>query len=206
MIRIKVCGITNIDDAFSAVKAGADAVGFVFHKQSPRFISASKARRIVDALPPFISKVGVFANERDGAIRSIVKAAGLDAVQFHGDEDQHVCHRFKREGLQVIKAFRVKEDFDASVLVDYHVTAFLFDTFDASALGGTGKAFNWDLIKGLKTRTPIIVSGGLNAGNVAEAIAQIKPYGVDVSSGVESAPGKKDLALIRDFVKHARAN
>ncbi len=203
MVRIKICGITRLEDARAAVDAGASALGFVFYKKSPRYISPSKAKRIVDVMPPFISITGVFVNEREGAIRDIAGFCALDALQLHGDEDYHTCHRLRRYGPKLIKAFRVGEGFNLGAVDAYKVDALLFDAFDKDAFGGSGKIFRWELLKDLRTRLPVILSGGLTPLNVAEAVRVIKPYAVDVSSGVEKSPGIKDRDLIRSFIQNA---
>ena len=202
MVRVKICGITSELDATRAARAGAWAIGFIFHKKSPRYISPFKAKKIIDALPPFITPVGVFVNHNAGAMRDIITHCGLRAVQLHGDEDHHFCHRLKRYNVKIIKVFRVGEGFDPKVVENFKVDAFLFDTFDKDNFGGTGKTFDWNFLKTLKSNTevPIIISGGLNAQNVIEAVNEIKPYAVDVNSGVEEAPGKKDAKKMKDFV------
>jgi len=205
MIRVKICGITRIEDAFEAVRAGADALGFVFYKKSPRYISPSKARRIVDALPPFISITGVFVDERQGAISDIAGFCGLDTVQLHGDEDQHECNRLKRLGLKIIKGFRVGENFNFEAVHAYDVDAHLFDAFDKDNYGGSGKVFRWELLKGRKSRIPLILSGGLTPDNVREAVQVVNPYAVDVSSGVEKAPGIKSPELIQRFIANLQS-
>jgi len=205
MVRIKICGITRVEDAFTAVKAGADALGFVFYKKSPRYITPSKARRIIESLPPFISITGVFVNEKQGAISDIAGFCALDAIQLHGDEDCHECHRLKRYGLKIIKGFRVGESFNFEAVQAYKVNAYLFDAYDKDGFGGTGKAFRWELLKGLKSRVPVILSGGLTPDNVREAVQAVDPYAVDVSSGVEKEPGIKDPELVRRFIQNLRA-
>jgi phosphoribosylanthranilate isomerase len=200
MIRVKICGITRVEDAFEAVRAGADALGFVFYKKSPRYISPSKARRIIEALPPFISITGVFVNERQGAITDIAGFCGLDALQLHGDEDQHECNRLKRLGLKIIKGFRVGEGFNIEAIHAYDVDAHLFDAYDKDNFGGTGKVLRWELLKGHKSRIPLILSGGLTPENVREAVEAVHPFAVDVSSGVEKEPGIKSPELIQRFI------
>lgn len=204
MTKVKICGITNVEDAFAAVKAGADALGFVFYKKSPRYISPSKAKRIIEALPPFVGKVGVFVDERAGAVRDIISFCGIDTVQFHGQEDHHECHRFKRYGVKIIKAFRVKDCLDLEAIRAYRVHAILLDAYSEHSYGGTGTAFNWGLLQDARLHLPVILSGGLNPQNIEEAIRIVKPYAVDVSSGVECEPGKKDHSLVRVFLKNAR--
>ncbi len=194
-----------MEDAMAAVKAGADALGFVFYRKSSRYISASKALKILEALPPFVSKVGVFVNERTGAIRDIAGFCSLDAVQLHGEEDNHFCHRLKRYGLKIIKGFRVKEDFNISQVGSYRVDGHLFDAHTEGQYGGSGKVFAWEIIKDLHTPVPRIISGGLTVDNVSEAILMLKPFAVDVSSGVESSPGVKDHKKMAEFIRRAKA-
>jgi len=202
MVRVKVCGITNELDAQRAARFGAWAVGFIFHKKSPRFISPFKAKKIIDTLPPFITPVGVFVNHNAGAMRDIISHCGLRVVQLHGDEDHHYAHRLNRYNVKVIKVFRVGEGFDPKLMEPYKVDAFLFDTLDESAYGGTGKTFDWNFLKDIKAKneTPIILSGGLNVQNVIEPVNVLKPYAVDVNSGVEEAPGKKSDKKMKEFI------
>ena len=203
MVRIKICGITSELDALRAAKAGAWAVGFIFYKKSPRYISPFKAKKIIDALPPFITPVGVFVNHNAGAMRDIINHCGLRVVQLHGDEDHHFAHRLKRYNVKIIKVFRVGDNFDPKIVEAFKVDAFLFDTYDQYNYGGTGKTFNWNLLKDLKTASevPIILSGGLNLQNVIEPVNVLKPYAVDVNSGVEESPGKKDAKKMKDFIE-----
>ena len=199
--RIKICGITNLNDAQVAVNAGASALGFIFHKKSPRYISPSKVRPIVEALPPFVTPVGVFVDTNEHAVRDICRLARISTVQFHGEESPGYCKRFKH--FKIIKAFRVSEVFDFKTVLQYKVDAYLFDTFADDAAGGTGKAFNWDLLKNYTFDKPVILSGGLNPENVRQAIEALHPYAVDVSSGVEKSPGIKDYRLINTFCRAA---
>ena len=202
MVRVKICGITSELDAQRAARAGAWALGFNFYKKSPRFISPFKAKKIMDTLPPFLTSVGVFVNHNAGAMRDIITHCGLRAVQLHGDEDHHFCHRLKRYNVKIIKVFRVGEGFDPKVVENFKVDAFMFDTYDQHNFGGTGKTFDWNILKQVKglTEIPIILAGGLNAQNVIEPVNEIKPYAVDVNSGVEEAPGKKDGEKMKDFI------
>ncbi len=202
MVRVKICGITNELDALRAARAGAWAVGFIFHKKSPRFISPFKAKKIIEKLPPFITPVGVFVNHKAGAMRDIINHCGLRAVQLHGEEDHHLCHRLKAYNVKVIKVFRVGENFDPKIVEAFDVDAFLFDTYDQYNYGGTGKTFDWNILKQIKASSdvPIILSGGLNAQNVIEPVNVLKPYAVDVNSGVEESPGKKDHQKMKEFV------
>ena len=201
MVRIKICGITNEADALKAARLGAWALGFVFYKKSPRFTSPFKAKKIMDALPPFITPVGVFVNHNLGAIRDIINHCGLRVVQLHGDEDPHYCSRLRRYNVKVIKAFRVGEGFNSKDVEAYKADAFLFDTADKGVYGGTGKTFDWTLLTEIKSlNVPIILSGGLNSQNVIEPVNALKPYAVDVSSGLEQEPGKKDAKKMKEFI------
>lgn len=201
MVKVKICGLTSELDATRAVRFGAAAIGFVFFKKSPRFISPFKARKIIETLPPFISTVGVFVNQPFGAVKDIVDHCRLDTVQLHGDEDAHFCHRIHRSKVRVIKVIKVGDDINVEALKAYKVDAFLFDTLDTSAHGGTGKTFDWRLLNNAKSlNIPIILSGGLNAQNVIEPVNSLKPYAVDVSSSIEESPGKKDAKKMQEFI------
>jgi len=195
MTRIKICGITNLEDAIEALKLGVDFLGFIF-AESPRKISKEKARRIIDSLKG-IKTVGVFSDQSKEEVMEIAHYCNLDILQFHGNESPDYCRAFP----SVIKAFRVK---DHSSLVDipkYEVDYILLDTFVSGVTGGTGKTFDQSLAMGVYTHGKLILSGGLNADNVREAIQKVKPFAVDVCSGVERAPGKKDLEKMRAFVE-----
>jgi phosphoribosylanthranilate isomerase len=204
--RIKICGITNLEDALWAANLGANALGFVFAR-SPRKISPQKACRIMAKLPPFIFSVGVFVNETTEKIKKVIETCQLNAIQLHGEESPQFCQKF-RNRIKVIKAFRIKDASDLKDLLRYDVDAYLLDTFSSTAYGGTGRTFNWDLAvkakKILKNR-PLILSGGLNPENVREAIRKVQPYAVDVSSGVECSPGKKDEVLLKKFIQAIRS-
>lgn len=197
MTRVKICGITNIEDAQMAVNAGASALGFIFDKKSPRYVSPSKVRPIIEALPPFVTPVGVFVNYSEHAVRDICRLARVATVQFHGEESPGYCKRFNH--FKIIKAFRVSDVFDFKSVLQYKVDAYLFDTFQEETAGGTGKTFNWDLLKNYKFGKPVILSGGLNPENVRQAIETVHPYAVDVSSGVEKSPGVKGYQLVQAF-------
>ena len=201
MVRVKICGITNIDDASAAVDYGADALGFVFFKGSPRFISPEKAAAIIKKLPPFVQTVGVFVDEAPKDIRSVKTAARIDLVQLHGNEPLKSCNVCGR----VIKAIRVKSLDSLSPLEQFngHVSAFLLDAYAPDKLGGTGMIFNWDIAVEAKRFGRVILAGGLTPDNVVEAVKYVKPYGVDVSSGVELAKGKKDLGKMKLFIERA---
>lgn len=201
MIRVKICGITNHEDAQMAVAAGASALGFIFHKKSPRYVSPSKVRPIIEALPPFVTPVGVFVDHSEHAVRDICRLTRISTVQFHGEESPGYCKRFKN--FKIIKAFRVRDTFDFKSVLQYKVDAYLFDTFSETEAGGTGTTFNWDLLKNYKFDKPVILSGGLNHANVHQAVEAVHPYAVDVSSGVEKSPGTKDYRLVNAFCQAA---
>lgn len=197
MTRIKICGITHPKDALTAVDAGADALGFIFVPDTPRFVNSDQVAAIVAELPPFITTVGIFASKDVAKIKSILDQCRLDAVQLHADVTPEFCHNLDK---RVIKAVRVKDESSLSILSDYDVDAFLLDTYVEGKMGGTGEVFDWNLALRAKHYGPIIVAGGLNPDNVAQAVRRVKPYGVDVGSGVESEPGRKDPDKIRKFV------
>ena len=200
--RIKICGISNVEDALVAVDAGADALGFMFHEPSPRNISITAAAEIIRQLPPFVTKVGVFVNAAEKVIRLVMTECGLDALQFHGDETPQFCRNF---AAPVIKAFRMQNADSLNSLPRYETAAWLLDSYVADRHGGTGARFNWDLaVLAKKFGRSIILAGGLTPENVATAVHQVGPYGVDVSSGVESAPGKKDANKVRAFILAAK--
>ena len=197
MTKIKICGITNLSDALVAAKLGADAIGFIFAK-SPRKVSITTVKKIVRRLPSFISKVGVFVDEKASKVNKIVKDCDLDLVQLHGSETPAYCKKIK---APVIKALRIKDKALIREIPKFKVAAILLDTYVAGKPGGTGKTFNWNLARAArKFGRPIILSGGLNPENVLSAIKKVKPYAVDVSSGVEKRPGKKNLKKLKSFI------
>lgn len=203
-VRIKVCGITRVEDALAAVEAGADALGFMFYPPSKRNISAAAARSIIASLPPFVSRVGVFVDATEKQIRDTATEAGIDTVQLHGSETPEFCRRL--HPYSVIKAFRVRGPESLEELTRYSDVPWLLDSFSTGALGGTGKTFDWDLAaSAVKRGGRVILAGGLSSSNVAEAIRAVRPWAVDVSSGVESTPGRKDPALVSDFVRAVRS-
>jgi phosphoribosylanthranilate isomerase len=203
MIKVKICGITNLDDALAAVEAGYDAIGFVFYKKSSRYIAPPAAKKIVARLPGGVIKIGVFVNEQENVIKKIAKLCKLDILQFHGEEAPEFCRRFK--GHKVIKVFRVKDKIDLEKIKQYKVSAYLFDSFSKTRPGGTGKGFNWEILRGLKgIARPIFLSGGLNARNVSKAVAIVHPDWVDVSSSLELCPGRKDHAKVKRFIQAAK--
>ncbi|MBI4028207.1 MAG: phosphoribosylanthranilate isomerase [Verrucomicrobia bacterium] len=202
MTRVKICGITRAEDAECAVEAGAHALGFVFYAKSPRNVALKTAAGICAALPPLVARIGVFVNATEGVIEKAVAECGLDTLQFHGDEPPGFCRKFS---AKTIKAFRLRQIEDLLPMAAYDVDAWLLDAHSEDARGGTGKTFDWRLATEAKKKgRPIILSGGLTPDNVAEAIRQVAPYGVDVSSGVEKAPGIKDHARIRAFLQACR--
>ncbi|MBI5491755.1 MAG: phosphoribosylanthranilate isomerase [Deltaproteobacteria bacterium] len=203
--RVKVCGITNIDDALISAEYGADALGFVFWEKSPRYISPDRAAAIIKALPPFITAVGVFVDEPAARVRSIIDASGLGCIQLHGSEPPEECARLNgATGVKIIKAFRVRDRNDISRLREYNVSAYLLDAFVEGVPGGTGHTFNWEIAIEAKARGRVILSGGLNPENIIQALAKVEPYGVDVSSGVEESPGKKDRDKLIKFIKRVK--
>lgn len=201
MIKIKICGITNLDDALAAADAGADALGFNFYKKSPRYIDPEKAAEIISQLPPFIMPVGVFVNEREEKIREIQQLTCMQTIQLHGDESPEFCQQF---GGRVIKAFQVKDKESIKRMAHYHVGAFLLDSYRDGVHGGTGETFDWHLAVVAKTFGKVILAGGLNPENVAEAVKLVQPYGVDVAGGVEKEKGIKDHAKLKKFIIEVR--
>jgi len=204
-VKVKICGITNLEDAVAAVAAGCDALGFVFFKKSPRYIPPEKARAIIAELPAGMLKVGIFVNPKEESARRIARFCKLDLLQFHGQESAQFCRRFK--GYKIIKAFRVRDKIDLKKILKYQTFAYLFDTLVRSKPGGTGKKFDWGLLRYLKEiKQPIFLSGGLNAQNVKRAIQAGRPDWVDVSSSLEVRPGKKDRSKIRKFMRVINEN
>ncbi len=202
-VRVKICGITNREDAFCAATQGADALGFIFYPKSPRFVEAETAGAIVEALPPFVTPVGVFVNAQRDYIEATVASAGLRVIQLHGDEPPEACAGFS---VPVIKALRVGEDFDTSTLADYPTETFLLDTDRKGQYGGTGETFDWAIAREASRRGRIVLSGGLNPDNVAEGIRQARPYAVDCGSGVEAETGRKDHGEIARLMEAVRAS
>lgn len=200
IVRVKICGITNWRDAKTAIDSGADALGFNFYGKSPRMISVSHAREIVRRMPKRVAALGVFVNASVQEIVRIAEAAKLNAAQLHGDENPQTVARLARI-LPVIKAFRVRSGFRASDLRKYPDAAgFLLDGFDPSAIGGTGKKFDWRVARQARRYGPVILAGGITAQNVAAAIRRAQPFAVDVCSGVEASPGKKNATKVREFL------
>ena len=201
LTRIKICGITNQEDALCAVDAGADALGFVFYEQSPRYVLPEKVRQIISELPPFVTTVGLFVNATPDTIRQTMRISGLNVIQLHGDESAEDC---RLNPYPVIKAVRIKDADSLTGIDRYNVSALLLDAWNDQQYGGTGESFDWQLAKSLTAGQPLILAGGLNPNNVAEAIRVVNPYGVDVSSGVEERPGYKDHTKLRKFIQQVR--
>ena len=205
MVKIKMCGITNVDDARVAVEAGADALGFVMYRKSPRFVEPAVVKAIVAGLPPFVLPVGVFVNEEPDRVRTLMDDCGLALAQLHGDETAPYCQDL---GRPVLKALRLKDRGTFLALAEFsgraNVRGFLIDAFSDQAYGGTGQTVDWGLAQEVAQSMPVVLAGGLTPVNVAEAIARVRPYGVDVSSGVELSPGKKDHRKVKAFIHAAR--
>lgn len=197
MTKIKICGVTNLNDAKIAVDYGADAIGFVF-AESIRNVSSEKVKAIVRKLPPFVTFVGLFVNETARNIEGTCRYCGLNAIQLHGSEPPGFLDKLKRH--KIIKAFRIRNEKDIIPINKYKADAVLLDGYAKDRFGGTGATFDWKIVKRLKTSKPVIIAGGLTYLNVSSAIKIVRPYGVDVSSGVESKPGKKDRELIKKFI------
>lgn len=204
MLRVKICGITRESDALFAVKEGADALGFIF-AQSPRRVYPDTVKTIVKKVGPLVITVGVFVNESVERMLKTAEKCALNTIQLHGDEDARTVCRLQRDGLKVIKAVRVGEAGDFKKVQDMPADALLFDTSTKERFGGSGRVFDWKVLLEHKIRQPWIVSGGLHPGNVKELLSVLKPYGVDVSSGVETAPGKKSNKLVKDFIRNAKS-
>jgi phosphoribosylanthranilate isomerase len=201
-VIVKICGITNVADAEAAVRAGADALGFVFYGPSPRAVTVEAAAGIIRQLPPYVVKVGVFVDAPDDLVIGAIRSCGLNLLQFHGNEAPDDCLKF---GVMTMKAFRVRDESSLAKLGDYATDAWLLDAFTPGKLGGSGEKFNWDLaVAARKAGRPIFLAGGLTPENVAEAVRRVQPYGVDVSSGVEAAPGRKDPAKVEAFLRAAK--
>jgi phosphoribosylanthranilate isomerase len=202
MTRIKICGITRVQDALVAARAGADAIGLVFYAASPRCVDIPAAKKIIAALPPFIAAVGLFVNAKAGDVRAVLQQVPLDLLQFHGDENAEFCQQFDKHYM---KAVRVKAGVDLLQYASEHRTAkaLLLDAYREEAYGGTGHTFDWKLIP-QNMSLPIILSGGLSAANVAQGIQSVKPWAVDVSSGVEADKGIKDSNKVIAFIHAVR--
>ena len=202
MVRIKICGITRVEDALAAARAGADAIGLVFHEASPRAVDIQRASLIVRALPPFVTSVGLFVDAEEARIRQVLERVPLDMLQFHGDEPDDFCRRFARPYL---KAVRVRPGVDLDSLAGNWpgASGILLDSYKPGVPGGTGETFDWGLIPAQRNRN-LVLAGGLSAGNVREAVDLTQPWAVDVSGGVEAAKGIKDVSKINAFIQEVK--
>lgn len=200
-VRVKICGITTLEDALHAIASGADALGFVFYRKSPRYISPEQAAQIITQLPPFVSIVGLFVNETSQCIRTVIDQCRLDIIQLHGDETPTQC---QYDGVKVVKALRIRSQQCLVGLEDYPVSALLLDAWVDGSYGGTGELGCWGLAAQVAQHIPVILAGGLTSGNVVAAIEAVDPYAVDVSSGVELSPGHKDPQLVQSFIFNAK--
>jgi phosphoribosylanthranilate isomerase len=198
MVQIKICGITNIEDAVAVALAGADALGFVFHPASPRYVTPGRAREIIAVLPPAVCTVGVFVNLAAVEVLQIAELCGLDFIQLHGSETREYCRSFPRERLIKALSFRSEDEF--AIMADYPVRAFLVDAHDPVRFGGTGRTCDWNVAHKAAARHPLVLAGGLGTKNILAALEAVRPLAVDLSSGVESAPGKKDHEKIRSVI------
>ena len=206
MIHVKICGITSFNDAIMAANYGASALGFIFYEKSPRYINPKILKTWISNVPSSVIKVGVFVNKDVDKVNKIAEQLNLGMVQLHGDESPEYCNQMFKP---VIKVFRVNNKFDSIMLNNYQAATFLFDTYNKENHGGTGESFDWQSILQLNTEIPVILSGGLNADNVLEGIEVVKPSAVDVNSGVEAAPGKKDEEKIKNLftiLKNTKGN
>ncbi len=196
--KVKICGITNLEDAEAAVAAGADAIGLVFYLPSARYVTPAVAAQIVTGLGPFVTTVGLFVNEEAAVVKATLALTGVQLLQFHGDESAHYCQQFDRP---YIKALRMSPDLDPALAMAAYpgASGYLFDAWRPDKFGGTGATFDWQRIVNLASDN-VILAGGLKPSNVAEAVRCVRPYAVDVSGGVEQAPGKKDFALLKAFI------
>jgi phosphoribosylanthranilate isomerase len=201
--RIKVCGITEEADVAHAVSAGADALGFIFAGNSPRRVDPEKVKELVRSVPPFVDAVGVFVNEDPDLVNDIVKYCGLTMVQLHGNEPLDYCQLMP---VRVLKSFAIRADSDPAEMVVYAGVAagYLLDTYHQDLAGGTGQTFDWQLVKDLRIPGPVFLAGGLGPGNVGEAIRSVRPFAVDVNSGVEIEPGRKDHEKISELVRQVQ--
>lgn len=201
MTKIKVCGIKSKADAWMCLEIGVDALGFVFVNESPRKIEPQEAQKIINDLPPFVISVGVFTNRVKDEVEEIANLCKLDILQFHGDESPEYCASFNRK---VIKAFRIRSSDDINRLVEYKVPAYLLDSYEEERLGGTGRTFEWSLAAEATKYGHIVLAGGLTPENVNRAISIVRPYAVDISSGIEDTPGKKNKVKLAEFIRQVQ--
>ena len=208
-VRIKMCGTTSLEDAWAAVEMGVDALGFIFTRKSPRYIEPERAAEIISLLPPFVSRVGVFVDSSIETVRAIIRSAGLTQVQLHGSEPVQFCAELKtsEKSCSVCKAFRINRkqlavaDMAKQISIYEHVVdSVLLDSYLKGVEGGTGAVFDWELIDELGLQKPLILAGGLNPDNVAEAVRRVRPYAIDVNSGVENAPGEKNHQKLKTLI------
>jgi phosphoribosylanthranilate isomerase len=200
-LKVKICGITNPEDALFAAECGADALGFIFYSKSPRYVTPDQAAAIISELPPFIITVGVFVNEKPDRIKRILKTTGIKALQLHGDETAETCKIWS----PAIKSFRVKDLTDLGLLEQYRgISAYLLDTYTRNEYGGTGRIFNWDIALEAKKMGRVILAGGLTPENIEAAVKHVRPYAVDTCSGVEAGKGKKHFEKVKEFIDRAK--
>lgn len=202
MTQVKICGITNQEDALCAIQCGAAALGFIFYLPSPRYIKPDEAKKIISSLPEQIVSVGVFVNEAMEEIKNIIESCGLDMIQLHGDESPEFCREFPAS--RIIKAFEFKNEDDLNHAFQYDVSGILVDSRHAGLYGGTGKQSNWEMAGRIKDKKLLILSGGLNEGNIVEAMQRVAPAALDINSGVEISAGKKDHAKLKNLFKMIR--
>ena len=203
MTKVKICGITNYEDAAHAAILGADYLGFNFYELAPRHVDESEVKKFIGRLPNHVKKVGVFVNQNPDKVKKIVKNLYLDLIQLHGDETQDYCGKLKADTKkQIIKAFRIKDKNDINKIKDYNVDYLMFDASEKGMFGGTGKTFDWKIVKAINK--PFFLSGGLNPENVKEAIRTAKPYAVDAASGIEINPRKKDYRKMKEFIENSK--
>lgn len=204
MTKVKICGIRNLEDALKAHELGADFLGFIFFENSPRKLEPAEARLIIRELPKNVLKVGLFLDQDLNKVKDTAFKCGLDLLQLHGNEDPGYCARLKKT-FKIIKSFKVKDKASVERASDYDVCDhYLFDTYVKGVPGGTGVSFDWDILTGMAFERPIFLAGGLTPKNVGEAVKRLKPYAVDVASGVEESPGKKNHKLLKEFIENAK--
>lgn len=204
MTEVKICGITNSQDALAALECGAAALGFIFYPPSPRYLKPADAKKIIASLPNKLVKIGVFVNEKPEEIKKVMEYCSLDMIQLHGDESPEYCNQFPASSI--IKAFALKNDDDVNQALNYNVAAILIDSRHAGLYGGTGKTSNWEMARRIKDKKPLVLSGGLNAENIAEAMKTIAPNALDINSGVEESPGIKDYKKLRQIFEIIRVS
>ncbi len=203
-IRIKICGIKNLKDALLCIKEGVDAVGFIFYQKSKRYLAPQKTKKIIEKLPPFISKVGVFVEKTPSQILKVAQFCNLDTIQLHSLKYSQKDIDYLRKHFKVIKVIKIRNKSSLKEINKFDTDAILLDTFFSNLEGGTGKIFNWEVLRNLKTKKPIIVSGGLNPHNLKKLFSYFIPWGLDVASGVERSVGKKDEKLVKDFIREVK--